>query len=273
MIKRVTCVFALCLAIGPVASALQAASAQTKIPGAVLGEWQGTITKLRLVLKLDHAADGSVSGNLVSLDQGNVTIPIETVSFQNGALRLEMKLIGAVYEGTLSEDGAEIGGTWQQGGNTIPLVFRRPGAAVVSRLKATTIGRVQFEPCRTEDGNTEGLCGKYEVYENRQARSGRKIALNIMVLPALAGKPAPDPFFPLGGGPGQSAVEAFPFAGYVTSLRQQRHVVLVDQRGTGHSNLLQCQLRDREARNPWWAIFSTWKSCGLAALNWKSALI
>ncbi|HEV2962474.1 MAG TPA: alpha/beta hydrolase [Candidatus Angelobacter sp.] len=260
--KRVTCAFALFLALGmifgnrsaaaqlvsakntsAIPNALQAA-AQTKIPGAALGEWQGTIARLRLVLKLDRAADGAVSGNLVSLDQGNVTIPIETVSFQNGALRLEMKLISAVYEGKLSEDGAEIGGTWLQGGNSVPLVFRRPGAVVVSRLKPTTIGHVQFEPCRTDDGNTEGLCGKFEVYENRQTRSGRKIALYIMVLPALTDKPAPDPFFPLGGGPGQSAVEAFPAAGYVTALRQQRNVFLVDQRGTGHSNLLQCQLKD-----------------------------
>src|SRR5947208_5040550 len=133
--KRVTCVVALWLAMGSIANALQTATTQTKIPGSVLGEWQGAIAKLRLALKLDRAADGAVSGNLVSLDQGNVTIPIETVSFQNVALRLEMKLIGAVYEGKLSEDGADIGGTWQQGGNTIPLVFRRPGAAAVSRLK------------------------------------------------------------------------------------------------------------------------------------------
>jgi pimeloyl-ACP methyl ester carboxylesterase len=225
-------------------AALVSAS-QSKIPRSVSGEWQGSVGGLRLLLKLEQAADGALNGNLVSLDQGNVSIPIQTVSLQNGTLRLDLKLIGAVYEGKLSEDWAEIYGTWQQGGNSVPLLFRRPGVTVSSRLKPATIGRIPFEPCRTEDGNTEGLCGKYEVYENRQTRAGRKLALNIMVLPAFSAKPAPDPFFPLGGGPGQSAVQAFPNVGYINVLRQQRNVVLVDQRGTGQSNLLQCQLKDK----------------------------
>ena len=243
-IKRTTCISAVYLTIALLAIKCIAAQPQSKIPESALGEWRGSIANLRLALKLDRAADGSIGGNLISLDQGNVTIPIETISYQNGSLRLGMKLVSAVYEGSLSDDGAEISGTWQQGGNAIPLVFRRPGAVPVSRLKPVTIGRVPFQPCRTEDGNTEGLCAKYEVYENRQTRTGRKIALNIMVLPALTAKPAPDPFFPLGGGPGQSAVDAFPGAGYINTVRQQRNVVLVDQRGTGHSNLLQCRLKD-----------------------------
>ena len=47
---------------------------------------------------------------------------------QSGELRLELKLIGAVYEGQVTGDGAEINGVWQQGANALPLTFRRPGA-------------------------------------------------------------------------------------------------------------------------------------------------
>jgi hypothetical protein len=36
-----------------------------------------------------------------------------------------------------------------------------------------------------------------------------------MVLPSVAEKPASDPFFALAGGPGQSAVEAYPLVGYL----------------------------------------------------------
>ncbi len=242
---RLTCISTVCLTIA-LLSAWSIASGQTRsnIPESALGEWRGSIANLRLVLKLERAGDGSIGGNLISVDQGNVTIPIETITYQNGSLRLAMKLVSAVYEGRLSGDGKEISGTWQQGGSSVPLMFFRPGAAPVTRLKPVTIGRVPFQPCRTEDGNIEGLCAKYEVYENRQARTGRKIAINIMVLPALTDKPAPDPFVPLGGGPGQSAVETFPNAGYVNTVRQQRSIVLIDQRGAGHSNLLQCQLKD-----------------------------
>ena len=256
--RREMCVFILWLMLAPLAAWLgktrvrvaHAAGAntvaQTTDHGNFTGEWQGAIARLRLIVKIDRGADGAFTGKLTSVDQGNVVIPIDTISFQpNGALRLELKSIGASYEGELNNGGAEIAGTWRQGGNSIPLVFHRPGAAVAAfTLKPRTLGRVPLQPCRTADGNTEGLCGKYEVYENRQSQSGRKIALNIMVLPALSGKPAGDPFLPLAGGPGGSAVQDYPLVGFTAKVRQQRDVVLVDQRGTGKSNPLPCVLRD-----------------------------
>jgi len=207
-------------------AAASAAPAQAADAKKITGEWQGIISRLHLVVKIDQDASGALTGKLTSVDQGNVTIPIETVSFAaGGALRLELKSIGADYEGKLSDEGSEIVGTWQQGGATIPLTLRRPGAgAAKSTLQPKTIGNIAFEPCRTSDGNTEGLCGKYEVYENRTAKSGRKIALNIMVLPALSDKPAADPWFAIAGGPGQSAVEAFPQAGFTAKVQQQRTV-------------------------------------------------
>jgi pimeloyl-ACP methyl ester carboxylesterase len=235
---------AMALGLGSLAAFCQTAPQAADTQG-ITGEWDGKVTRLRLVVTIGQSSDGSLNGKLTSVDQGNITIPINTVSFQRNVLHLEMKTIAAGYEGTLSGDGAEINGTFTQGGNSIPLILRRPGASAAAfTLKPRTIGRVSLEPCRTQDGNTEGLCGKYEVYENRQTQSGRKIALNIMVLPATGDKPSADPFFPLAGGPGQSAVEAFPVAGYTAKVRQQRDVVLVDQRGTGESNPLPCQLRD-----------------------------
>src|SRR5262249_2012285 len=176
-----------------------------------------------------------------------VTLPSRSTQFLSSrpaGLRLELKSIGAVYEGKLSDDGSELVGTWRQGGASIPLTLRRPGAAPAkSTLKSRTVGSLSLEPCRTSDGNTEGLCGKYEVYENRQSKSGRKIALHIMLLPATSAKSEPDPFFCLAGGPGQSATEAYPLAGFVAKVRDLRDVVLVDQRGTGQSNPLQCSLQ------------------------------
>jgi pimeloyl-ACP methyl ester carboxylesterase len=250
--RREMCVFILGLMLAPLVAWMgnttvhAARAAQTADRGHIAGEWQGAIARLHLILKIDQAADGALTGKLISVDQGNVIIPIESVSFDpSGAIHLELKSIAATYEGKLSQGGSEITGTWQQSGNSIALVFHRPGATTAGfTLKPRTLGRIPLEPCRTADGNTEGLCGKVEVYENRQAQSGRKIALNIMVLPALAEKPAADPFFPLAGGPGQGAVEAYPLTGYTVKVRQQRDVVLVDQRGTGQSNHLRCELRD-----------------------------
>ncbi len=212
----------------------------------ITGEWQGMVASQHLILKIEEGPDGSFTGKLTAVDQGNTTLPVDTVSFApTGALRLELKSAGVMYEAQLSDDGSELVGTWHQGGNAVPLSFHRPGATAAKvTLKPRVLGSIPLAPCRTADGNTEGLCGKYEVYENRASQSGRKIALNIMVLPALSDKPAGDPWFPLAGGPGQSAVETFPATGFTTKVRQQRDVVLVDQRGTGGSNRLTCELRD-----------------------------
>lgn len=249
------CVFILCLmavvlAVCPGVLAAQAASqsapaAQAANQNGVTGDWEGNLSRYHMMVKIEQGPGGDLTGKL-TLGEQNTTLPFSKVSFSpDKVLRIELGNGSAVIEGKLNDSGTEIHGTWNEGGNAAPLVLHRPGAAVAaSTLKPRTIGRVAFEPCRTADGNTEGLCGKYEVFENRKSRSGRKIALNIMVLPALSDKPAPDPFFALAGGPGQSAVEAFPLSGFVVKVRQNRDVVLVDQRGTGKSNPLPCELRD-----------------------------
>lgn len=91
----------------------------------------------------------------------------------------------------------------------------------------------------------ESLCGSIEVFEDRTAASGRKIDLNIMVIPAFDRLPKSDPIFFLAGGPGQAATEMGPFVAMrLTKLRQQRDIVLVDQRGTGRSNALDCEAED-----------------------------
>src|SRR5262245_48624127 len=104
--------------------------------------------------------------------------------------------------------------------------------------------KLQFEPCRLPGWNEDVRCGKYEVYEDRRARTGRRIALKIVVLPALNDKPAPDPVFYFAGGPGGTAVGTITRLGksYLASLRRERDLVFVDQRGTGQSNPLACRL-------------------------------
>jgi pimeloyl-ACP methyl ester carboxylesterase len=67
------------------------------------------------------------------------------------------------------------------------------------------------------------------------------IDLAIAWVPSTAKTPARDPVVMLAGGPGQSALEAFPtvYPAFREILRQ-RHVLLVDQRGAGRSSPLEC---------------------------------
>ncbi len=109
--------------------------------------------------------------------------------------------------------------------------------------KADETVALRLKPC--DLNNIKGArCGKYEVFEDREARSGRKIALNIIVLPATTDKPASDPVFFLAGGPGQGAATIAKNAreDFMQQIRRERDVVFVDQRGTGESNFLNCNL-------------------------------
>src|SRR5579859_7624598 len=52
-----------------------------------------------LILKIEQSAESALQGTIISVDQGNVSIPVDAVSFaRDGALRLDLKSIGAVYE-------------------------------------------------------------------------------------------------------------------------------------------------------------------------------
>ncbi|MGD8384751.1 MAG: alpha/beta hydrolase [Lysobacterales bacterium] len=93
-------------------------------------------------------------------------------------------------------------------------------------------------------------CGSLEVPENPQLPYGRKISLHIAVAPATGRSPAPDPVFIFAGGPGQAASETWVLL--QTTLRQirkHRDIVMIDQRGTGHSNKLACPTSATEDLN------------------------
>jgi pimeloyl-ACP methyl ester carboxylesterase len=81
--------------------------------------------------------------------------------------------------------------------------------------------------------------GTFAVYEDREARSGRMIHLDVVILHAKGPAVRPDPLFPFAGGPGQDVTTMA--ARYRDSwMRDGRDIVLVSQRGTGGDNRLDC---------------------------------
>jgi pimeloyl-ACP methyl ester carboxylesterase len=99
--------------------------------------------------------------------------------------------------------------------------------------------RIDLKQCQLPNVDGSALCGVYDVYENRAAKSGRKISLNIVILPALGPSHLPDPVFWLHGGPGAAATGAVGIAkgGFLEVLRNDRDLVFIDQRGTGKITL------------------------------------
>jgi pimeloyl-ACP methyl ester carboxylesterase len=114
-----------------------------------------------------------------------------------------------------------------------------------------TLGSLVFEPCTlTSDGSAqtvEAQCTTLRVPENRAAPDGRQIDLAIAWVPSSSAQARPDPVFMLAGGPGQAAREGYVGAASAfAQIRRNRHIILVDQRGTGGSNALACRGADGE---------------------------
>lgn len=105
------------------------------------------------------------------------------------------------------------------------------------------VAKIELKPCKPQGIEGDAKCGTLEVFENRATQKGRKITLNILVLPASGQQRQPDAVFYFAGGPGSAATEdARGIAQVLAGVRQHRDLVFVDQRGTGQSSPLNCEL-------------------------------
>ena len=85
------------------------------------------------------------------------------------------------------------------------------------------------------------LTGKLSVFENWETKTGRKIELHVIVVPALHRTDSTKPIFFIEGGPGAAATNnARLFASEILPYRRDHDIVLIDARGTGKSNPLNC---------------------------------
>ena len=109
-----------------------------------------------------------------------------------------------------------------------------------------TLGALSLSSCelsqKQSGASQKAFCGTLRVPEDRGAPAGRAIDLRLALVPASGQGPSSDLVVFLAGGPGQAAVDVFPAAAAsFEDLNRDRHVLLVDQRGTGGSNALTCE--------------------------------
>ncbi len=112
-----------------------------------------------------------------------------------------------------------------------------------SKPVVATVGSIEFRECILEANglDREVQCARHQVPENYANPDGKKIELFIVRLPARKPKQEFEPMLFLAGGPGQAASEGFLHIDRnFHALAKERDFYLVDQRGTGHSNLLSC---------------------------------
>jgi len=91
--------------------------------------WSGTLNvgavKLRLAFHLKMNLDGSLTGTMDSPDQNALGLKVDKVLQGKDSVVIELKRLGAVFEGKLRDDGNAIVGTWKQGDQSLPLELKR----------------------------------------------------------------------------------------------------------------------------------------------------
>lgn len=99
------------------------------------GTWNGTLEaggqKLRIVVTVTKSDTGAYAGKFESLDQG-ATVPFDSVTMEGDKARFEVKSSGIVYEAVLNKEGNELTGNFSQGGQEIPLNFKRTEPVAVA---------------------------------------------------------------------------------------------------------------------------------------------
>jgi pimeloyl-ACP methyl ester carboxylesterase len=130
------------------------------------------------------------------------------------------------------------------------------GLAAARAVPATSLGRdaappapaakLELSACELEHplrlSAVAAQCGWLPVAENPQNPAGRHIRLRVARVPAVSRNPRPEALFVLTGGPGLAATTFYAsVAGAFARVHRDRDIVLVDQRGTGGSNPLDCR--------------------------------
>ena len=121
--------------------------------------------------------------------------------------------------------------------------------ALLALLATPAARALELEDCRISIGpgypGTKARCGTLLRPENPADPASPEIEIRVAVVPALTLAPETDPFVPIAGGPGQGSVEFYlQVKNALESVRRNRDILLIDQRGTGESSRMDCPIDD-----------------------------
>ena len=210
---------------------------QTQAKG-VEGAWQGTLeaggAKLRLVLTVTKSETGAYAAKLDSLDQG-ASLPVDTITVNGDAVRVEIKSAGAVFEGVLNKELTELAGKFSQAGQEIPLTFKRSeGTAAAAPPAAAPKAKPDYSapadaPYTAEDVSVKTPAG-HTLAGTLTLPKGASREKPVGAIVTITGSGAQDRDENIG-------LEGFrPFRQIADSLGRRGIAVLrMDDRGTGSS--------------------------------------
>ncbi|GIU25005.1 alpha/beta hydrolase [Shewanella schlegeliana] len=116
-----------------------------------------------------------------------------------------------------------------------------PSAQADTSAKTLQSNSNNQQACYVDGLSEQMQCGFILVPENYAKPDGKQIEIHYVVMPAIKPSDKVEALLAIAGGPGQSAIEnAQGFDRMLSKVRQTQDVILIDQRGTGQSNQLQC---------------------------------
>jgi len=108
--------------------------------------------------------------------------------------------------------------------------------------RGAALAEIEWRPCVAPMLTVEASCVDLEVPEGPE---GGTVSLFVMKIASDGDVRAPDPVVLLAGGPGQAGSLAYPaFAEQLRGALPSRDLLIVDQRGTGRSSAMGCELDD-----------------------------
>jgi pimeloyl-ACP methyl ester carboxylesterase len=121
--------------------------------------------------------------------------------------------------------------------------------SAASSAQSPTPPTLSLSACRLEHPSrvlaVAAECGRLRVPENSAEPAGRQIEIFVARVRAINLRKAPDPLFLIAGGPGGSTADMYTMmSSAFDRVRRDRDIVLVDQRGTGKSHKLRCDIGD-----------------------------
>ena len=90
--------------------------------------WQGVLDvggqKLTMNFEVTVTGD-EFSGSVATPEQGNQTIPLSSMSIEDGNVEIEVDKVGGKFTGKLNEAGDQVVGVWQQRGNELEMTINK----------------------------------------------------------------------------------------------------------------------------------------------------
>ncbi len=106
---------------------------------------------------------------------------------------------------------------------------------------------IALTACRLTDLTRAARCGSISVAEDPDKPGGRQLSVSVAVIPAAHPPALADPIVLLQGGPGEDSISSAAFfAERFAALLDDRDLLLIDQRGTGKSGALPCNLHSQQ---------------------------